>query len=90
MERSSLVRFLLSREEALRVAQASAETGVLAGIIVIILLVFLGLWLVSIGEYLYAACFFALILLAIWSIRRARRFAKIYEQERMRAAAESS
>ena len=78
----------LSRERALWIAQKNAESGVFFGIIIIILFFLLGVWLASNGEYLYAIMCFAMIVFALWAMRRAHRFAKIYEQERVKAAAE--
>jgi multisubunit Na+/H+ antiporter MnhG subunit len=78
----------MSRDEALWIAQRKAEFGVAGCFFAIIFLIIFAILLVSIGEYLYAAVFLALIPLAIYCMRRAHRFAQVYAREREKAAAD--
>ncbi len=78
----------MSRGEALRVAQLNAEFGVASCLFMIILCIIAAIMFVSIGEYLFAVVFLAFIPLAIYCMRRAQRFAKIYAHEREKAAAD--
>jgi multisubunit Na+/H+ antiporter MnhG subunit len=79
----------MSRDEALWIAQRKAEFGVAGCFFAIIFLIIFAILLVSIGEYLYAAVFLALIPLALYCMRRAHRFAQVYAREREKAAADA-
>jgi uncharacterized membrane protein YqjE len=78
----------MSREEAMRVAQLNAEWGVVGGVFAIIVCIVLIIICIQLREYLLILLPVGLILLAIYCIWRARRFAKIYAHERERIHAD--
>lgn len=83
-----VVMTVLSREESLRFAEIRAETKVLVGVLIFIMCIFFIVLSLAYGQYLWAIALAALMVLAVYAIWKANRYAKIYKKERAKAAAE--
>lgn len=78
----------MSREEALKAAEMSAQFGVLRALTVIgicFILIVVFLWR---GEYWYVLPVSLVLMLAIYWLIRMSRYSQVYEEERTRVATE--